>query len=452
MKWLFSKQEGSILLPFVILLPSFILIASLYMSLTVSNYRVAKRDQYHTHAQFAADAGADYAVDQVNTNEAWAATASPIEIHNDGKVRVTYEASVTGATDEKVVTSIGKTYSPTTSTTPQSRVTIRATLRPVSSGEYSVVGGVGGLIMSNSAKILGGDVYVNGKITLTNSAQIGLTTSSVRVNVAHKSCPQPATSSYPRICNSGENGQPISLSVNAKIYGEVEANNQTSGTNMFNPGLTASSGVLDQPLPSYDRDAQKAAVASTISGAIAGCSSGTKTWANNLKITGDVSISGTCKITVSGNVWITGKLTMLNSSQLIVSDTLGTTRPVIMIDGELADFKNSALLKSNASGTGFEVITYKSTAGCSPDCSDVTGTDLANSQGVLRISLINSASGPNTIFYSRWGKVKITNNGQLGALIGQTVELANSGSITFGTSAGVGTNFWVVDGYRRVFN
>src|SRR5690606_13731548 len=113
----------------------------------------------------------------------------------------------------------------------------------------------------------------------------------------------------------------------------------------------------------------------------------------------------------------TGTLEVTNSSEMIVSNALGATRPDIMIDGAEASFGNSSTLRSNSSGTGFQIITYKSDAACSPDCATVTGSDLFNSQNDTTIELDNSASGPNTIFYSKWTKVLVKNSGQIGALI-----------------------------------
>jgi hypothetical protein len=206
-------------------------------------------------------------------------------------------------------------------------------------------------------------------------------------------------------------------------------------------------------LPVHDRDAQKAAVASEITASSANCSNGTRTWTNNLKITGNVVISGSCQVTVEGNVWITGTLTVRNTAQLIVSDALGTTRPDIMIDGSSAQFQNSSLLRSNSSTTGFQIVTYRSSPSCSPDCANVTGQELYNSRNLTTISLSQSSSAPNTIFYAKWSRVTVGNSGQIGALIGQTVELTNSGTITFGTSVpGGGTTGWVIDNYRRTFN
>jgi hypothetical protein len=286
---------------------------------------------------------------------------------------------------------------------------------------------------------------------MSNSSQIGLVSSPVNIDVADQICPIPADATYPQICASGGT-QPITISGLAHIYGTVKANNQTTTTGMTNPGLTASSGVAAQALPPHDRAAQKAAITSTVAASTVNCNSGTETWAANLKITGDVTIKNTCKVTINGDVWITGSLTVSNLAQLIVSDSLGATRPNIMIDGALAAFQQGSLLKSNSSGTGFQVVTYSSNASCSPDCASVTGTDLYNSRNLTTISLENSSSAPNTIFYAKWSRVSVANSGEIGALVGQTVALSNSGTITFGTTVGTGTVFWVIDNYRRTFN
>jgi hypothetical protein len=460
-------QRGAALFPLIIAIPALILITALYMGLAVSSYRIAGQDQLRTHAQFAVDAGIDSAVQKINQDDTWTGTGADvpggeIDLHDDGQVRTTYEVEVLSPSDDnKTLIATGRSYR-TSDATPQSSIIINVDLRPVASGNYSVVSGVGGLVMSNNAKILGGDVFINGDINMSNSAQIGLASNSANIEVAHQNCPDPPDATYPRICNSGENGEPISINHTAIIYGSVKANNQTDGSGMSNPGLVAGSGVAAQPLPTHDREAQKTAINNADaanapdaqSGASAGCSSGTKTWPANLKIIGNVTISNTCDVTVEGDIWITGRLRLTNSSKLIVSDSLGGTRPVIMIDGaEGVSLSNGTLLKSNSSDTGFQLITYWSDSTCSPDCPDVTGQDLYNSRSEPTISLANSSEGPQSIFYARWSKVSISNSGQIGALVGQTVELSNNSAITFGSSVGVGgKTFWVIDGYRRVYD
>ena len=444
------EQRGSILLVFLAVLPFLILIALYYTNLSLTSFQVARFDQLHTEAQLAADAGADFAVEQFSQDNTWTGTSGETTLHNDGKLKTTYTAGISGDNTTKTVAVTGKTYWPASAATASRSVKIYVDLRPVTGGSFSVISGEGGLFMSNSSKVVGGDVFVNGEVSLSNSAQIGLSTNPVNVKVADETCPKPPDATYPRVCNSGESSQPISISNTAHIYGQVKATNQTDGSGMSNPGLVDGT-IAPQALPTYDRAAQKAAVATTITGAQASCDNNqTLTWATNTKITGDVTVKGKCKVTIKGNVWITGALTTSNQAQLIVDDSLGATVPNIMVDGAAgASFLNSSALTSNASKTGFEILTFYSKAGCSPDCASVTGTDLANSRSVTTITLNNSGDEPDTIFYAYWSQVQVQNSGQIGALIGQTISLTNTGTIAFGSSTGVGNTTWIIKGYRH---
>lgn len=450
-----NKDQGFLLVSLLVV-TFFIVSAALITSqLALSNLRSSTVEYYRLNSQLAADAGLDRGVYELNQDGDWTGTTEQI-LYEDTGSKTTYETTVVNDTDPfvKYLRVTGKTYSPKTSATPRVERQYEVKLRGVGGGSYSVVTGVGGLIMSNNSKIVGGNVFVNGEIRMSNSSQIGLTTSPVNVKAAHQNCPNPPDATYPRVCNSGENGQPITLNNSAKIYGEVQATNQTNGSGMSNPGLVSGSPAPGD-LPSHDRAAQVAAVATTQSASTASCSSGTKTWPANLKITGNVSVSNSCNVTVEGDVWITGTLNVSNSAQVIVSNSLSSP-PAVMIDGSGGlNISNNSLLKSNASVTpvGFRMITYWSSASCSPGCADVTGMDLYNSRNSTTISINNSAAGPQTEFYARWSRVSVSNGGNVGALVGQTVELSNSGTITFGTSVtGVGgVSAWIVDSYKRTF-
>lgn len=455
-KFNIAKQSGQILVALTVTVPALVLIVAAYLGLSLSSFRAAKHDQFQTHAQLSADAGVDLALKEINVDANYAGTNGETELHNDGSTKTTYAVSVDSSDPNvKIVTATGRSYSPVSSATAGSTVKLQVNLRPVQSGTYSIVSGQGGLRMSNSSKIIGGNVLINGEVTMSNSAQIGLSTNPVNVSVANQICPIPANATYPRLCNAGENNNPIEISNSAHIYGDVKANHQTNGSGMTDPGLTAGSGVNPEPLPSYDRDAQKAAVATTISSTAASCSgSQTKTWAANTKVSGNATLSNGCAVTVNGNIWITGNLYLSNLSKLIIADSLGSTRPVIMVDGSSgAIFSNASKIISNASGTGAQVIAYWSTASCSPDCTDVTGTDLNNSRSRTTIALSNSSQGAQSIFYARWTQVNLSNGGQVGAIVGQTIYMSNTSIVTFGAAiGGGGTSAWVIDSYRRIFN
>lgn len=455
-----KREHGFLLVSMLVTTFIIIAISIVTAQLVLNNYRISSGESYRLNAQFAADAAADYAITQINQDQDWAGTSGEVELLENSRERSTYEVTVSpGASeDEKVISAVGRAYQPDNPSGINYERKLEIILRPVGGGvgTFSVVTGVGGLSMSNNAKIVGGEVYVNGRINLSNSSQIGLTNQPVNVKAAHQSCPVPPDSTYPRVCASGENGQPITLSGNSHIYGEVIATNQANGAGMSNPGLTSGTASVSA-LPDHDREAQVAAVTSHQTGGAAGCSGGVKIWPANLKIAGNVQVSGSCKITVEGDVWVTGTIQLSNSAQLIVKDGLATP-PVIMVDASGGfEASNSSTLVSNANTTpvGFRIITYWSQAACSPDCDDVTGEELYNSSPVKTIKIANSASGPNTEFYARWTTVEVNNGGDVGALIGQTVAMSNSATVTFGAEV---TEFqevpaaWVVDSYKVVYD
>ncbi|MGB3023885.1 MAG: hypothetical protein WBB39_03730 [Candidatus Saccharimonadales bacterium] len=457
-----QPTEGFVLIAVMILTFFVIAAGTVTAQLASSNLRAANIETYRVNAQFAVDAGADESVYEVNkaliNNTSWTGTGTEKTVSDQSTFKTTYISDVDDVTvngeDRKILTITGKTYSPKTASSPLSSRTYKVTLRPIEAGDFSVVTGVGGLIMENSSKIIGGSVFVNGSITMSNSSQIGLSNAPVDVFAAHQNCPIGGGASYPTQCGSG-NGEPISISNPAWIYGEVRAQNQVTGNRMSNTGLVANSSVTPKPLPTHDRTAQKNAInaANNRTGADASCTTngGTKTWLANTKITGNVTVNKSCTVTVEGDIWITGNLNMAQSGTIKVKNGL-TTPPVIMIDGAVVA-QNSATFASN-NGTppiGFRLIAYKSAAACSPDCSDVTGTDLYNSRNIVTIQLQNTSSGPNTEFYSRWTKVSLENGGGIGAVVGQTVHLRNSTAITFGVKVtGVPSIYgWVIESYRR---
>ncbi len=444
------NQRGSILLVFIITLPFLITIAIYYMRLSLTSAQVSRFDQFHTMAQFAADAGADYSVEQMALDGTWPGTTIPMTVHSDSQVKTTFTSTVTGTNSSKTVAVTGNTYFPASSPTVSRSVKIYVDLYPVVSGNYSIVAGAGGLYMSNNSKVVGGSVFVNGEINMSNSASIGLAALPVNVQAADQICPIPANNTYPQVC-SGTAHPPITMSGVAHIYGTVTATNQTNGAQMSNSGLVAGSVVPPQPLPTYDRASQKTAATNNMTGAAASCSGNgtTVTWPANTKINGDVTTSNSCTIIVKGNVWITGNVTTSNTSQIIIDNSVGATRPTIMIDGSTGLTMNqSTAITSNNSGTGAEIITYYCGASCDED-SMVSGTTLASSRSLTTISLNNSASAPNTIFYAYWSQTSLGNSGQLGAVIGQTIQMNNTAAITFGAASGIGTTVWVIKGYRR---
>jgi hypothetical protein len=452
-----SNQGGFVLILSLIQSLVILTIMTGVMTLALYNLGAAKRSTYITNATYAAEAGADRVMYEINQDTAYTGTntvcpigtagSNPVTLYNNATGRATYETCVTtgSITNEKIVYAVGKVYVPASSTAPKSTKTVRLVIEGTPAGSYTIQTGPGGLIMSNSATITTGPIFIGGYLTMSNTARIGSAASPVAVSVANMRCPTPVNSSWPQVCSMGTQNNPITINNSAHIYGDTKANGQTNTSGLTNPGLTASTGVTEVTLPDHDRTGQKAAVASTLTSSNASCSgSQNKTWAANVKVTGNVTLSNSCTITISGNAWITGNMNLSNTSQFKVAASV-TSTPTVMIDGSSGiTLSNQSVVAANAAGIGVNFITFYSGNGCSPDCTTVTGTDLNNSMNITTVSIGNQGLAASSTFYARWTALTLSNGGNIGAILAQKITLSNSGNITFGGGSG-GASGWSWD-------
>src|SRR5437868_11130468 len=110
---LFQNQSGQVLITLVIVIPAMVLVVSAYLALSTSDYRLERQDQFRTQAQMAADAGADYAVEQINQNAGWTGTGGEITLQSDSSKKVTYAVTMTNnSSTSKTLNITGRTYFP----------------------------------------------------------------------------------------------------------------------------------------------------------------------------------------------------------------------------------------------------------------------------------------------------------------------------------------------------
>lgn len=449
----FSVSDSGVIVPTMV----FIMLALTVSALAIATFTINHSARINTNllatkALLTAEAGAEQTLYELNQDSNFTGFATEQTFIDDGtQGRATYETVVAAGSisNEKLITSTGRFYRRATDATPEVIRKIRLTVVGTTTDSYSVQVGPGGLIMENSATIANGEVHVNGYLHMKNSARIGSATNPVDVSIAHHNCPVGGGPGYPEACTSG---QPITMENTAHIYGNVCATNQTDGAAMSNSGLIAGCNAPTVGLPEHDRQAQIDAVATTITGAAASCSgSQTRTYVANTHITGDAIIANNCQVTVEGDVWIDGKFELKNSSTIRVANT-ATVRPQVMVDGAYASFQNNSDIIANPSNIGFQFITYRSAAVCSPNCASVTGTDLYNSRDINTIELQNASLAAGTNFYARWSKITVHNSGSLGSIIGQTVLLRNTGNISFGSNLSSGESIWSVKNWLQVFD
>jgi hypothetical protein len=423
-------------------------------------YQHTISESYTQNASLVAEAGIEQSVYQLNSNNSFAGYTTPQTFFDDSTQGMgTFTSTVTTNPDgtSKTIISTGKIYHLANTTTPYLTRMVRVTVVGTGSSGYSVFSGPGGLILGGSANVTNSNVYVGGTVALSGASKIGTYSNPITLNVANDACPTGANPgpTFPQVCSAT---QPISLAYSTNIYGTVCATGQTStGPNNNIQAGNGGSGLeagctapLSSP-PSYNRQAQISAVTTTGSGTsntyVCNSYPFNRTWPGNLELTGNVSIGGSCNVTINGNAYITGNLTIGGASQITVSNSLGTTRPVIIVDGTIT-VGGSAVMIANSSGMGIEFISFKSTASCSPSCTSVTGTDLYNSQSLNTISVGGAVNLPGMIFDAYWSEVTLAGSGKVGAAAGQTVNLSGAGTIIFGTTLSSGSETWTITSYQ----
>lgn len=468
-----KQQNGMMLVSIMIITAVLVMIGFSIANLTISQYAISNNKVFTTNALMVAEAGVEQTVNQVNDNSSFTGyTTDQVFFNNATQGKGVYKTTVTndpGDTNAKIITSTGKVYRYNKPTQAISTQIVKVTIVGTGSEGYSVLSGPGGLILGGSANITNSDVFVNGTISLTGSAKIGTYAQPLNVKVAHQACPTGASPgpTYPQVCTSG---QPISTEWSTAIYGSVCATNQTN--NHYpngNPSgniLPGSSGtglqlgctVPPTTQPPYDRSAHIASVTSTVAGNNINydCSQyknpvGFKrTWPANIKLTGNVNWTSSCDLTITGNAYITGNLNIGGSAKITVANSVGTNRPVIIVDGTITT-GGSAQMIANNTGTGIHFISFKSSASCSPNCTTLTGNNLKTSQNQTNVTVGGSANLPGMIFQAYWSKIVIGGSGNIGSAIGQTIDMTGAGTVTFGTKLSSGDKTWTITSYQQKF-
>jgi hypothetical protein len=461
-RWrLCQNESGSFLISALVIILFLTAIGVTIGQLTGAQYQHTKRQTFVENAELTAEAGIEQSVHQLNSDDSFTGYASPQTFFNNstqGKGEFTTTISDNSDGKSKTVLSVGQVYRSASDSSPYITRKVKVTVVGTASNGYSVSTGPGGLILGGSATITNSNVYVNGTITMTGAAHIGTNNNPLNVDVANTACPKGSApgSTYPTVCTDGS--QPISLAYSTNIYGTVCATGQTStGPNNNIQGGDGGSGLkpgcvapaVSQPV--YDRQAQINNVAVTGSGNSSPYSckgSDHVTWPDNLELTGNVSISNSCHLTISGNVYVTGNLTIDGAAQIVVANSVGTVRPIIMVDGTIS-VTGSSSMSANTSGTGIDFVSFKNTTG-NPGATP-TGTNLYNSQQQQNITVGGAVNLPGMVFDAYWSKISLSGSGNVGAAAGQTVDLSGAGTVVFGTVLSSGSKTWSITSYQEVY-
>lgn len=456
-----NNQSGSFLGAALIIILVLTAFGLSLAGVVITQFNRSQRQAQVVNSLYIAEAGIEQSLQQLNLNDSFTGYSSEQVIFNDTRGKATYTTTVSNLSggNAKTITATSKVYTAANLVKPVSSRKVKVTVVGTGSEGYSVHAGPGGLILSGSANITNSDVFVNGTITLSGAAKIGTYNQPLKVDVANQACPTTGGATYPQVCTT----QPISLAWSTNVYGTVCATNQTSyGPNPSKnilPGVSGEGlklGCIAPPTeqPAFDKASFIAGMTTTGAG-----NSNTYTcqswpfdrnWPAKLKLTGNVSVAGSCNVVINGDVYITGDLNIGGASKITIANSLGTNRPKVVVDGKIT-VGGSGQIISNSSGTGAHFISMKSNASCASSCTNITGTELKNTQTLETISVGGAVNLPGTIFQAYWGKATIGGSGNIGSAVGQTVDLSGAGTVTFGTKLSSGAKTWTVTSYQQVY-
>lgn len=464
-----NDSQGSFLGAALIIMIVLTAIGLSLAGVVTTQYSRTQRSTYAANALYVAEAGVEQTLHQLNQDDSF--TGYPTEqvfFNEAGKGRAVYTSVVEDLPggNAKTITTTARTYNFNNTETPISTRIVKVTVVGTGSEGYSVHTGPGGLILGGSANITNSDVFVNGTITMSGAARIGTQSQPVKVDVAHRACPAGTNPgpSYPQVCSTG---QPISLQWSTYIYGSVCATGQTSyGPNPSqnilpgNGGQGLVLGCTAAPVttPTYDRAAHISQMTTTANpnDINYNCSQWrnpdgfVRTWPANVRFNGNVDASSSCDLTITGDVYITGNLNIGGAARIRVADSVGTDRPVIVVDGTI-NAAGSGQMIANSSGTGLHFISFRSNAPCNPNCTEITGTALRNTQNLQTVNVGGAGNLPGMIFQAHWGRITVAGSGNVGAAVGQTVDLSGAGTVTFGTKLSSGAKTWTITSYQQKF-
>lgn len=473
-----NEQKGYLLILVMVTSLALIAITVAIISVSAAKYAKTSSDGDTSNAVYAAEAGISDTIARLNANSTFTGYATKKAFYStDARGKAEYTTTVTDNGNETAtVVSTGYFSQLPSSATPSATRTIKALLlksrAPV---QENVLAGAAGITMSGNffpwfgqpTAMQKGSVYSRGKIRLNGGAtSIGTATDSARVASANIGCGN--TSNFPQQCAS--NDPPIVLGGSwfgggvGSIYGSVCATDQVSTTNIFpgptGTGLQPSCIAPDYGMPIFDKKAFTDTKILPVLPAVASCPlfglPGAPIWTDGMRITGSTTLQssfGSCVVTLMGDVYIQGDLTIRENTRINVSNTLGGRRPVIVVNGKIT-VEDGVQINANSSGSFATFMSFWSTdnaCSTSPSCTTLSSTHLYNTsqQGLgaavwyvtaNRAVLLQDAGGVSAsnlsgaAFYSFFGSTlyAMTGNQSVRGIGGQEVVInPGGGSFTF---------------------
>ncbi|MBI2607903.1 MAG: hypothetical protein HYW51_03705 [Candidatus Doudnabacteria bacterium] len=300
---------------------------------------------------------------------------------------------------------------------------------------YGVQVGQGGLEMTNSARVIG-NVYSNGNIIGSNSARISGTAIAAGSSgkIDGMEVDENAMSHFLEDSSVGGSTNSFGLlrsTVGGNVVATTISNCTVGGNATFDTKASCTIGG-SQTTPNPDDFIDPEAIglpitddqinvweAEATAGGVIGSQviNGTVSL-GPIKINGDLEVINFGRLTVTGTIWVTGKVTFSNSAIVQLAPSFGSTSGIILAGIEestsqgFIDIKNSAqILGSGTAGSYLMLVSQRV---------DETAIKLTNSAQV-------------SILYAPFGEIEITNSANLKEVVAYQLDINNSAVVTYET-------------------
>ncbi len=278
---------------------------------------------------------------------------------------------------------------------------------------YGMQSGEGGIVLNNSSSI-SGNVYSNGSVVGSGGNLIKGTVVSAGAAGKIDSVHATSTAYAHTITNADIDGDAYYQSISGTtVGGTLHAGSQDQAT--------TSLPISDATITNWET---AAAAGGTYGGTCPYNTPSTVTL-GPIKIPCDLNI-GSDTVTLAGPVWVTGSITIDNSTSVKVDSSLGSQSVAMIADksGDRATGSaivvknNNSFQGSGSAGSNVLLISQNNSA-------ETGGSESA-------ITASNSASG-DLLLYAGHGKIEVNNNVSLKEVTGYQIELNNSANIIYQT-------------------
>ena len=426
-----SLTHGSILLLALIVSASVVTATVGFFNYYASAVQAERFSLAAAQARSLAEAGIDKAVYELNQSSNYSGeNETPL---GNGVFSVSV-ASIDSNTKRVTVTgSVPNSVRPTATKVVQATIGIDAS---VVSFNYGVQIGQGGLEMSNSSKIIG-NVYAGGNIIGTNSARIqgdaivsgpaGIIEGMViDGNAWSHTIKGDSTvggnANHSVLQNTTVTGAVVADAIsNCTIGGTAKYDTRSSCTvsgiaTTPNPDAFIPAEALPLPISEAQIDAWEAE-------AVIGGTEGSQTFSSGtrslgpMKINGNLTLSGSAELVVTGILWVTGEIKLSNTSVLRLDASYGNSNGVVM-----------AGVDESASAGYIEISNSAQVLG-----SGVAGSHLMLlSQREMGSDAIKTSNNSVTaILYAGEGQIEISNSADLKEVTAHKLKITNNSTVTY---------------------